>query len=139
MGPSKLIRRYIGNKYIVVATNYVIKWVETRALKINTIGIIIKKLYDCRLIKFRCPLIIVTNQGVHFINDSIKYFTNKYLMIHVSFTTYYFQRNGQVESINKVLGTLLTKLVSENKKDWDEHLSTVLFSYKIAYKIVTML
>jgi hypothetical protein len=29
----------------------------------------------------------------------------------------------------------LTKLVSENKTDWDEHLSTLLFSYKIAYKI----
>jgi len=29
----------------------------------------------------------------------------------------------------------LTKLVSENKIDWDEHLSMVLFSYKIAYKI----
>jgi mannose-6-phosphate isomerase class I len=30
---------------------------------------------------------------------------------------------------------MLTKLVSENKTDWDEHLSTMLFSYKIAYKI----
>jgi hypothetical protein len=30
---------------------------------------------------------------------------------------------------------LLTKLVSENKIDWDEHLFTVLFSYRIAYKI----
>ncbi len=38
-------------------------------------------------------------------------------------------------SMNKVLGTSLTKLVSENKTDWDEHLSTLLFSYKIAYKI----
>jgi hypothetical protein len=37
--------------------------------------------------------------------------------------------------MNKVLGTSLTKLVSENKTDWDEHLSTLLFSYKIAYKI----
>jgi hypothetical protein len=34
--------------------------------------------------------------------------------------------------MNKVLGTSLTKLVSENKTDWDEHLSTLLFSYKIA-------
>ncbi len=39
--------------------------------------------------------------------------------------------------INKVLETMLTKLVSENKTDWDEHLSIMLFSYKIAYKITT--
>jgi len=29
----------------------------------------------------------------------------------------------------------LTKLVSENKTNWDEHLSTMLFSYKNAYKV----
>jgi hypothetical protein len=36
-----------------------------------------------------------------------------------------------------VLGTLLTKLVNENKTNWDEHLSIVLFSYKIACKVAT--
>jgi hypothetical protein len=55
----------------------------------------------------------------------------------VSSTTYYPQGNGQVEYTNKVLGTLLTKLVSENKTDQDEHLSTMLFSYKTAYKVTT--
>jgi hypothetical protein len=29
----------------------------------------------------------------------------------------------------------LTKLISENKIDWDEHLSIVLFSYKTTYNI----
>jgi len=58
-------------------------------------------------------------------------------MKHVNSTTYYPRGNGQVESINKVLGTLLTKLVSENRTNWDEHLFTLLFSYKIAYKVAT--
>ncbi len=53
----------------------------------------------------------------------------------MNFTTYYLQGNGQVESINKVLGTFLTNLISENIIDWDEHLPTMLFSYKIIYKI----
>jgi hypothetical protein len=30
----------------------------------------------------------------------------------------------------------LTKLVSENIIDWDEHLSIVLFSYRTTYKVV---
>ncbi len=58
-------------------------------------------------------------------------------MKHVNYTTYYLQGNGQVESNNKVLGTLLTKLVNENITNWDEHLSTMLFSYITAYKVVT--
>ncbi len=29
----------------------------------------------------------------------------------------------------------MTKLISENKTNWDEHLFVMLFSYKIAYKV----
>jgi hypothetical protein len=36
-----------------------------------------------------------------------------------------------------VIGRLWTKLVNENKIDWDEHMFTILFSYKIAYKVAT--
>jgi hypothetical protein len=56
-------------------------------------------------------------------------------MKYVSSITYYRQGNGQVEFTNKVLGTLLTKLINENKINWDEHLSTMLFSYIIVYKL----
>jgi hypothetical protein len=31
----------------------------------------------------------------------------------------------------------LTRLVNENKTNWDEHLSTLLFSYITTYKIIT--
>ena len=55
----------------------------------------------------------------------------------MSSTTYYPQGDGKIEFTNKVLGTLLTKLVSENKTNWDEHLSTMLFSYITAYKVIT--
>ncbi len=37
-----------------------------------------------------------------------------------------------------MLGTLLIKLVSKNKRDWDEHLPIFLFSYIITYKIGTI-
>ncbi len=34
-----------------------------------------------------------------------------------------------------MFGTLLTKLVNENRTNWDERLSTMLFSYIITYKV----
>jgi len=37
MGPIKLATIYIGNPYIVVATNYTIKQIEAKKLKDNTI------------------------------------------------------------------------------------------------------
>jgi hypothetical protein len=33
IGPIKLVGRLIGNKYILVTTNYAIKWVEAKAFK----------------------------------------------------------------------------------------------------------
>jgi hypothetical protein len=61
VGPIKSIRRYIGNKHIFVTIDYVTKWVEARALRINIVTITTKILYECILAKFECPLIIVTN------------------------------------------------------------------------------
>jgi hypothetical protein len=89
VGPIKPIRIYTWKKYILVAIDYATKWVAARALKTNTTAIIAKKLYVCKLTKFGCPLIIVTNQGIHFINDAIKYLTDHFLMKHVSSTMYY--------------------------------------------------
>ncbi len=86
-------------------------------------------LYEHIFTKFGCPLNIVTNQGTHFINDAIKYLIDHFILRHTSSTIYYPQGNGQAESINKIFGTLLTRLVNENRNDWDEHLSIVLFSY----------
>ncbi len=110
---------------------------ETKALRTNIVVIITKFMFECILTKFGCPLTIVIDQGVHFINDAIKYLTNHFMLKHVTSTTYYPQGNGQAESINKVLGTFLTKLVIENKTNWDEYLSTTLFSYGTAYKVAT--
>jgi transposase InsO family protein len=135
--PMKLVGRYTRNKYIHIATDYVTKWVETRALRIIIAAITKRILYECILTKFGCPLTIVIDQGVQFINGAIKYLIDHFLLKHMSSTTYYPQRNGEAESTNKVLGTLLTKLISDNKTNWDKHLSTMLLSYKIAYKVAT--
>ncbi len=66
-------------------------------------------MYKCILARFGCPLTTVTDQGIHFINDVIKYLRNHFLLKHVNSTTYYpqgngQQGNGQARSTNKVLG-----------------------------------
>jgi hypothetical protein len=57
--------------------------------------------------------------------------------MHVSSTIYCPQGIGQAYSTNKVISKLLTKLVDEKKINWDEHLSTIAFSYATTYKVAT--
>jgi hypothetical protein len=61
MGPIKLVGRYTWNKYILVATYYVTKWVEARTLRPNTTTFITKFLYECILTRFGCLFTIVIN------------------------------------------------------------------------------
>ncbi len=68
-------RLIIGNKYILVTINYVPTWVEAKAFRTNIEVITIRFLYEYNMIKFGCPLTIVIDQKVHFINDMIKYLT----------------------------------------------------------------
>jgi hypothetical protein len=80
---------------------------------------------------------MVSNQGIHFINETISHLVNHFFFGHTTSTTYYPQGNGHVESTNKVIGTMLTKLVNKKRNDWDEHLETMLFIYCTTYKVST--
>jgi hypothetical protein len=94
VGPNKPTNKYTRNRYIFVAIDYATKWVEVKTLKTTTVVITTKFMYECILTKFGCPLILVTDQGVHFIKDIIKYLTNHFLLKHVNSKTYCFQGNG---------------------------------------------
>jgi transposase InsO family protein len=113
----------------LVAIDYATKWVEAQALCTNIVVVTTKFLYEHILTRFGGPLTVVTDQGTHFISDAIRYFTNHFILRHTNIIIYYLQGNGQAKSTNKVFGTLLTKLVNEIRNDYDEHMSTVLFSY----------
>ena len=47
-------------------------------------------------------------------------------------TAYHPQANGQVERFNRTLESMLSKVISENQKDWDIHLPKALFAYRTA-------
>jgi len=67
---------------------------EVKALRTNIV-VITKFIYDHILTWFGCPLIVVINQGTHFINDVIHHLINHLILIHTSSTIYYPYKNKQ--------------------------------------------
>jgi hypothetical protein len=114
-----------------------IDYTVARALHTNTTTLITKFLYEHILTRFGCPLIIVTNQGTHLSTmHSNILLTILSLDISVLPCIIYKDMNRLKVQI-RFLETSVIKLVNENKNDWDEHLSTVFFSYQTTYKVGT--
>jgi len=68
------------------------------------------------LARFGCPRKIVRDNAQYFKSISMIIFCQKYNIILGHFTTYYPQGNGQLESFNKSLMTIIKKVLTENKK-----------------------
>ncbi|GKF57217.1 reverse transcriptase domain-containing protein [Tanacetum coccineum] len=57
-----------GNKYILVAVDYLSKWVEAKALPTNDARVVCKFLKSL-FARFDAPRAIISDRGTHFCND----------------------------------------------------------------------
>ena len=60
-----------------------------------------------------------------------------FLVVHRRRTPYYPRGNGQAESKNKVLGSIMTKICEVKRNDWEHKLHVALWAYRTAYKTST--
>jgi hypothetical protein len=78
--PIKPMAVHIGNRYILVATNYATKWVEAYALGTYTTVVTSKFMCKQLLIQYGCPLTLISDQGTHFINKAIEHLMAHFLL-----------------------------------------------------------
>nr|GEU68176.1 reverse transcriptase domain-containing protein [Tanacetum cinerariifolium] len=93
MGPFPSLR---GNMYILVADDYLLKWVETKALPTNDARIVVKFLKSL-FARFRTPRAIISDRGTHFCYDKFVKVMSKYEVTRRLATAYHPQTSGQVE------------------------------------------
>ena len=90
-----------GFVYILVAVDYVSKWVEAIPSRNNDHKTVIKFLKEHILSRFGIPRSILSDGGTHFCNRPFEYLMKKYGITHKVATPYHPQSNGQVELANR--------------------------------------
>ena len=89
-----------GNQYIVVATEYLTKWLEARALPDAKATSVVSFFYEDIICYHGCPRELLTDQGTHFVNTLLDSLCNQLGVKHRLSTAYHSQMNGLVEQFN---------------------------------------
>ena len=130
MGPLPATTR--GHKYILVVTDLFSKWVEAFPLVKTDSLTLAKVLVEEVVCRYGVPQYLHSDQGANLVSDVIQSLCILLGIQRTQTTAYHPQVNGQVERFNRTLEAMLSKVVTENQKDWDDHLQSVLFAYRTA-------
>ncbi|MCO5587012.1 hypothetical protein L7F22_040957 [Adiantum nelumboides] len=121
-------------QYIIVATDYLTKWAEAKATRKNDARTTAAFLYENVFTRYGLPIEIVSDRGTHFLNEVIEYLLSEFMVIYNKSTPYHPQANGQAEHTNKILSSVLTKVVSTGRTDWEMNLHATLWAYRVSFK-----
>ncbi|XP_071928165.1 uncharacterized protein [Coffea arabica] len=123
-----------NNKYILLAVDYVSKWVEAIPSQTNDAKVVFKFLKRNIFCRFGVPKAIISDEGKHFCNKIIDTLLLKYGCRHKKSLPYHPQANGQAELANREIKLILEKTVNRSRKDWSNKLEDALWAYRTAFK-----
>ncbi|KAL8115494.1 hypothetical protein AgCh_022118 [Apium graveolens] len=123
-----------NNQYILLAVDYVSKWVEVKAFLMNDTKVVLNTLHKQIFTRFGTPRVIISNEGSHFCNHKFTAMMQRYNVNHRIATAYHPQMNGQDEVSNREIKRVLEKVVCPSRKDWSLNLDEAVWAYRTTYK-----
>ena len=123
-----------NNKYILLAVDYVSKWVEAIATQTNDVKVVLKFLRKNIFTRFGTPRALISDEGSHFCNKWVEKLLLKYGVRHQIALAYHLQTNGVAEVSNREIKAIIEKMVNVSRKYWANKIDNVLWAYQIAFK-----
>jgi hypothetical protein len=77
---------------------------------------------------------LISDGGTHFIRKNFKKCLSKLGIEHRVSTAYHPQTNGQAETSNRQLKSIINKTIEKGGKDWSKKLDGALWTYRTAFK-----
>jgi transposase InsO family protein len=84
--------------------------------------------------RFGTPRILISDGGTHFTGKNFKTCLSKLGIEHRVSTAYHPQTNGQAETSNRQLKSILNKTIEKGGTDWSKKLDGALWAYRTAFK-----
>ncbi|RDX98816.1 pol, partial [Mucuna pruriens] len=114
MGPFPVSNGY---SYILLAVDYVSRWVEAIATRTNDAKVVVDFLKSNIFCRFGVPKALINDQGSHFYNRAMASLLQKYGVAHRIATAYHPQTNDQAEVFNREIKQTLQKMTNPSRKD----------------------
>ena len=115
-----------NNLYILLAVDYVSKWVEAIPTRTNFGKVVAQFLRSHVFSRFGTPRALITDNGTYFCNKVIDKVLQNYGVRHRTSLAYHPQSNGQAEVSNREIKSILEKTVNSSRKDWSKKIEEAL-------------
>ena len=123
-----------NNMYILLAVDYVSKWVEAVPTRTNDARVVAQFLRNHIFLRFGTPRALITDNGTHFCNKMINKVLHKYGVRHRTSLAYHPQKNGKAKVSNREIKSILEKTVNSSMKDWSKKIEDALWAYRTSFK-----
>jgi transposase InsO family protein len=109
------------------------RWAEVAPVKDCSPENTTHVLFEHVVKRFGCPIILMSDQGTHFINNTSEEMDEEFKIYDQKRTSYHPQANGTMEVFKNILENSLTKICNVKKYDWDLKVPGVLWDYITTY------
>ena len=119
-----------GNRYVVVFSEYLTKWVEAFPVSSIEAPVIARLLVDEIFARHGAPRTLLSDRGSNFLSSLVAEVCRLLNTKKVNTTAYHPQTDGLVERFNNTLAEAISSFVCSNQQDWDIYIPAILFAYR---------
>jgi len=134
MGPFKTTKT--GYRYVMVIVDLFTNWVEAVPLRGISAEEAALAFFDTIVTRHGCPTNVLSDLGTNFNSELFRHLCRRCAIKNIYTSSKHPQTNGEAERFIRFLTNALAMVAKMDQSDWDLHLPSSLFAYRISEKLM---